>query len=366
MLRRLVPAALLLTLVAAGPAACGGSGGDDPNEVLKDTFSGDKEVRSGRLSLGLRLQARGAPQLQGPVNLRLSGPFQTQGDKKLPKFALTFSLNGAGQSFSAAAITTGDKGYVRAQQRTFELPAELFQTFKRSYEQSQGRRPANQTTLQSLGIDPINWLEDPEEEGTEEVGGADTVHISSKVNVRAFLDDIDQILQKAPAAATGGRVPRRLTPEQRRQAEEAIEDATFDVWTGEDDKILRKLEVKLRFVVPEDRRREANGLESGDVALTVELGEVNEDQTIEAPANARPLEDIEDLGIFGGAGGSGSSGSDDSGQGEDGGAGGGTTGGTTGAPSGEGGEQLDEYARCLDRAGQDIAEAQKCADVLEP
>jgi len=68
--------ALLATL---GIAACGGGGDDSAGSILKDTFSGSKSVKSGDLDVVINFSGRGGQAAsQGPVGLKLSGPFQTQ------------------------------------------------------------------------------------------------------------------------------------------------------------------------------------------------------------------------------------------------------------------------------------------------
>src|SRR3954447_24062492 len=99
-------ALVLAVLGLAVVAGCGGGGesasSDMPvDQLLKQTFSGDKQVKSGVLDLSLRLDAQGSSQLNGPVSLRLTGPFESQGKGKLPKFDLDAAVEGAGQNLSA-------------------------------------------------------------------------------------------------------------------------------------------------------------------------------------------------------------------------------------------------------------------------
>ena len=93
-LRPVVLLSLLLAL-AFGAAACGGGSDDeassstDVNELLKQTFTGSKDVKSGNLDLSLKIEAQGGDsQVQGPVSISLDGPFQSQDEGKLPKFKL--------------------------------------------------------------------------------------------------------------------------------------------------------------------------------------------------------------------------------------------------------------------------------------
>ena len=64
----------------------------------------------------MKIEATGGEdQLDGPVSIRLAGPFQAQEGGKLPKFELEAAFEGAGQSIKAGATSTGEKGYLSFQ-----------------------------------------------------------------------------------------------------------------------------------------------------------------------------------------------------------------------------------------------------------
>ena len=75
-----------LLLCAFGVAACGGEDEVDVNEVLRQTFGEDKDVKSGRIDVSARLDAKGSESLKGPVIVRLAGPFESTGADQLPRF----------------------------------------------------------------------------------------------------------------------------------------------------------------------------------------------------------------------------------------------------------------------------------------
>src|SRR3954451_12706949 len=121
-MRPLFLLAALLGAVAA-LAACGKSVSDDSggekvssdtdvNQLLDQTFKGDKKVDSGKVALALKMNIQGSGQVSGPITVDLSGPFQSQGKGKLPKLKLDMAFSGAGQNLKAGVESTGDKGYV--------------------------------------------------------------------------------------------------------------------------------------------------------------------------------------------------------------------------------------------------------------
>jgi uncharacterized membrane protein YgcG len=359
---------ILLALVcAAGLAACGGDGGDaDPRAVLRETFGSGKEVRSARVDLALQLDTEGIASVSGPLALRLSGPFASTDPKKLPRFDLTARVEASGQSLEVGAISTGEKGYLTVQGQAYELSDDLYKALADGFaRQAQCADERDGVSLRALGIDPERWLTSPRNAGTDKVGGADTIHVTAGVDVPRFLEDVNRILGRADArrgadpcdeegdeASRRGAGRRQLSKAEREAIAQGVKDASVDVWTGEDDRMLRRLRLAIAFEVPEGERAALNGLERGEITFDLTLGALNEDQDIEAPEDARPLSDLERAlsgvgGALGGGSGSGGSGS----------------GGSGGAGSGSGGTS-SRYLQCLEDAGRDVKKLQACADLV--
>ena len=93
--------------------------------------------------------------------------------------------------------------------------------------------------------------------------------------------------RRCPAPSSQGFDPTQLERDARR----AITEATIDVYSGVDDHLLRKLDANLTIdpsaIAPE---RTAIPVENIDVTFGLELGGVNEEQTIEAPSDAQPID----------------------------------------------------------------------------
>jgi len=347
---RAIVALLALGLVAVLLAACG-SGGDssggsgDAQTLLRQTFTGTHDIRSGKANVQLRVDVSGSSSIRGPIQIAIAGPFESVGTDALPKFDLALDANAQGQGFRAGLTSTSDRLFVNFGGTSYEVPAQLLDQLKARFRAAQKKGSSQQRmSLQSLGLDPLAWLQDPTVEGTETIGGVETDHISAKLNVSALLDDVDKLLAivSAQRLPTGQQVPSSIPQSDRKQIEDAVKSATVDVWSGQDDHTLRRLNLALNVDVPRSSTSVA-------LALSVELSDINKPQTIKAPANSRPLNELlgQLQGFLGGAlGGAGS------------------LGGGSGSSGGASSQQLQAYSDCLQRAGSDVTEAQKCADLL--
>lgn len=331
--------ALLFCAFAPGLAGCGSSD-ESVDSLLKQTFASDKSVKSGRLNAQLDANVQGVQGLDGPVRLRLSGPFQSGGGKEMPHFDFTLGLTAGGQTFSAGGVSTGDKGFVKFQGQTYAVSDQLFKQFKDGYlaaaKQSKQKKDAS-PSLGALGINPRAWLRDPRKVGEENVAGTDTIHITAAIDVPSLLDDVNRLLGRASSASQNKQVPTKLTDAQRKQITDAVRSAEVDVFTGKDDKLLRRLDVQVAL-------KPSGTVKGGTLRFQLQLDALNKDQEVVAPKNTKPLEEL--LGAAtGSTGPSGSSG--------------GATPTPTPAPSGG-----DEYSQCLQKAGSDVTAVQKCGELL--
>ena len=347
----------LLATLALGVAACGGDGGGgdeasedtDVDTLLSDTFSGkDKKIESGVLALKLNIDAKGAEGVNGPITLSVGGPFQSQGAKKLPKFDIDFAFEGAGQSIKAGLTSTGTKGFVNFQGNEYVVSDQVFQQFKAGYEQAQSQTKKNENqSLSSLGLDPRQWLTNPKNAGEAKVGDDDTIKITGGVDVNKLLDDVNKALQKTRELGVQGteQLPSQLTDAQKKQVADSVKDPKVEIYTGKEDKILRRMVISVSLV---DAQNETG---SADIKLDLSISDLNEDQEISEPSGAKPFDQLLSqlgglgLGGLGGAGGGGSSGGSSSG-------------------SGSNNANLEKYSQCISDAGSDVDKARKCADLL--
>ena len=358
--RALILIALALVLALAlgiAASACGGGGddgGEDPQQVLQDTFNNEQSIDSGSFDLNLKVTAEGDQ--GGSFEGSLEGPFQSQ-EAKFPQFDLNaeIKLDTSSQDFSGSAglTSTGAGAFVSFQDTDYEVPQELFDQFSTTYQQlqQQSQSQGDQgNLLQSLGIDPTNWLTDLSNEGTEDVEGTETVHISGQADVPKLVEDIKKIAQNAP------NLGQRVTPQQLGQLDQLtaiIKSAEFDIFSGASDNLLRKIDANLELTPPAGT---AGAPDSVTLEVSLTISDVNEPQTISAPSGAQPLANLlQQFGIdpsqLGGAlrGGLGAGGALPK------------SGGSQAAPSG-GASQA--YLQCLQQA-QGEAAVTECAQLLQ-
>lgn len=296
--------ALATAFAACGGDDGGGGGSDaDPQEVLDKTFSSESEIESADLDASFDITIEGED--GGELSATLSGPIDGTGEG-VPKFDLTATATGegGGQSinFEGGVTSTGDAGFVSYDGTDYELDAQTFGFVEQIFQTAQ-----TQQTEQASGLPQVKtFLEDLTNEGTEDVEGVETVHVSGAVDIPKLVETLRPFAEQADELGGLGATSQIPSPAELDQLTELVESATFDVYSGVDDDLLR------RFALAFDLQ-EPGGSGTATIALDITLGAVNEPQDVEAPSDAQPLSDLlselgVDLGALGGLGGLGGTG----------------------------------------------------------
>jgi hypothetical protein len=367
--KRIALGAVVAALAAVVLSACGSSSTQAPDAttLLKQTFSGSHPVHSGNLTFTITVTPSGSNSLSGPIVLSFGGPFQSRGTGKLPESDFKISVSALGRSGSLGILSTGSAGYVTLDGTSYQLPAATFQRFESGFGQiaAPTGSSTNQSTLSKLGINPLEWTVDPTVVGTENIGGADTTHVHAGINVNAFLADLNTLLSKAGSLGVSGasKIPTSISPATRQKIASEVKTPSFDVWTGNSDKTVRKLAINMTLPVSGKVSTELGGLNSAAIGLTLQYGQLNQPQTITAPTNVRPysefqaktkqlLQEIEGAVSTGGASATGGASV----------AGGGTA--TTGSSGSSASKAATAYSKCIQAAAGDATKMQKCASLL--
>ena len=250
--------------------ACGGS--DDEGGVVlartstscsTQTFTGDKQMDSGKS----RWPSRWRPRARAPSSCRARSSVTLDGPVRRVRQGVDAEVRARGRLRGRGPEPPGGRDVDRRQglrllpghglrRRRPGLPA-VQDAVRAGPRAGRGRQDQGQS-LATLGIDPRKWLTDPQNAGEAKVGDTDTIKITGGIDVAKLLDDVNTALAAASAlgAAQGQQIPEKLTDDAEAAGRSsAIKDPKIEIYTGKDDKILRRLVLSLGL----DGRRLARG-----------------------------------------------------------------------------------------------------------
>lgn len=283
-----------LIALAAVLTACGSGGGsDDPQTVVDEaTLQG---IESGKIDLDVGLDAKGKD--GGKLDVSLSGPFQSEEEAELPELDLSFAANGTmnGEVIDREGGFTllGNEAYVGYEGVEYEVDPTTFNYVKSmTRQQGGGQGQAGEIAAcqeAASGLELNDFVENPKDEGSADVGGTETTKVSGDLNASGALAGFSQLIED-PACAeqlkSGGPLPSAAELEDAKgTVGESVKAAHVDLYIG-DDHIVRRIAATATIEPPKDSKASA---ERVDLDLDLTLTEVNEDQSIAAPANAKPL-----------------------------------------------------------------------------
>jgi hypothetical protein len=300
-LRRLAATLLPALLATALLAGCGEDDKKSVTDLLDKAFK--SPIGSADVKLDIEIELDGVEELQDPIELTLTGPYDSSGKAEIPSVDWDITVRAQNQSFNAGLTSTGDRAFIGFQGTDYEVDPAAVARLNRQVAASRKREGGRD--LSDFGVTARDWVIEPEEEGDEEVAGADTTHVSGKLDVGRALEDLNTVVEEAAklGGSVGQQTPPRLTDEQKEQVEEVVQDPTFDAYVGKDDGKLHRLSADVEFEVPGDSQERVGGLEGGRISFSIEFANIGDAQRIEAPEDARPIAELTQQlqGLLGGA-----------------------------------------------------------------
>ena len=346
-------------LAALAVAACGG--GTSASQLLRDTFSGSHKMTSGAVNIDLTVTPSGSSTLTAPITLSFSGPFQDFGKGRAPNSDFTLSLSAVDKSLLSVGMESLDgKGYIHLGGSSYPLPASEYQQLESRLAQTGSGSLSTSGILGKLGINPLRWLIDPTVAGSGTVGGTSTTQIRAGVDMSALLADLGTFLGKASSLGVpdASKISTSISPATKAKILAEVRSPSVEIWTGTADRTLRKLALSLTIPVTGALSSELGGLKSAVLSLDILYQNLNQAQSITAPADVKPYSQFESqVQALVAAIRSAVSGS---------------LAGAATAPAGAGaataapasGGVPSAYSQCITAAGNDFKQMYKCAPLL--
>ena len=232
-------------------AGCGG-GDADPAEILSQTTENLGKIKSAE-SMHLKLSVD--PTEGDPFEFELEGPVALCQQRALPLLDVEYTKIANGQEETVRILANGTQGFVVLDGTAYQMSEEQAADLSSACQDLE----SGDGGLASLSVG--DWVRDPEASSGDDV---DTV--TGKLNVVAAVNDLVAI-----ARAFGDSTLARLDRDDAQRIADATETSSFELETGHDDHLLRRLA--------------ATG---GTFTFELELEDPNGQVEIQSPESARP------------------------------------------------------------------------------
>lgn len=287
---------IVLIAFAAALTACGSSGGsDDPQSVVDEaTLQG---VDSGKIDLAVKADVQGKK--GGDLNISLSGPFQSEEEAETPDLDLAFSVNGTVDNEKidrdGGFTLIGNKAFIGYEETEYEVDPTTFNFVKSLVKQQGGKGNSGDVSAcqEAAGdFELKNFVENLKDEGSAEVGGTETTKISADLNGSGVVEAFSELVEDPACSAqlkSAGPLPSTAELEDAKGTiKDSLKSAHVELYVG-DDHIVRRVTAKATIEPPEDSKASAKRV---DLDIDLTLTGVNEEQTISAPDQTKPLSDL--------------------------------------------------------------------------
>jgi hypothetical protein len=272
---------LVLLVLLPALAGCSLGGGGDAEEVLGETAGNLAEIRSGTLDLRLIV----APRDGDEFGFEVHGPFAlADREGALPVLDVDYTQIVDGRRGTISLVSTGEEAFAVVDGQAYELDEAQTAELRAASGALGGERGGG--GLEELPID--DWVVDPKVEDGGEVGGAQTDLVSGDLDLVAATNGLIEL-----ARGFGRALPRIEGPNADLLRDSARE-TNFSVWTGEDDRLLRRLllEAELGLEVPEALRAALGDLVGATITFELGVTDPNADVSVEAPEDPRPSSEL--------------------------------------------------------------------------
>jgi hypothetical protein len=258
-------------------------------DALQAIVTPGSRIVTARFDLELDLRETGGGR-ENDVT-QLSGSFECGCKEDVPKFDITVKnhdengFGDAGKDTTLRMVSTGDEGFVGNGDTMHRIDPQSLENVAKL------RTAVAAGPLAGVpDFDLSRWVTGAKVVGTEELDGVEATHVRGKVSPRKLGTDIVRLL-RSDAESSQVEIP----PNAVRTAERIVKRAQLDAWVGSD-RVVRRLEVRLRLDDIPRSMLEPNDSPRGTFRLSFELSEVNKEQQLDPPADVSSASPAKGMG----------------------------------------------------------------------
>jgi len=240
---------------------------------MSETADNLGKIRSGDLTLRLVVSPREGT--KGRIGFELHGPFALRRGS-LPIAHVAYTQIAGAREATATFISTGTKAYAEVNGKVYELPASATASIRQA-----AAGPAGKGAFGQLDIS--SWVED-----SSVSSDGDQEHVSAKLDVVDAANGLLQLLRGL------GRAAPTIDGDEADRLRDAVDSSSFDVWTGSQDHLLRRLLLKanLGLDTPESLRRVLGDVVGAKVDFELSVARPNQPVTVTPPSNPLPSSEL--------------------------------------------------------------------------
>jgi hypothetical protein len=264
---------VVFCLVALLAAGCGQPSAQD---VLAKTASGTSAVKSASFDFRMTMSAKSGP----PVGFELAGPFAAHAGGGLPVTRIAYTQLAGSKSLRVDLVSTGQDAFIGVQGKYYRMPEAQLASLRAT-------NGGASSGFGNLRID--RWAQSPRLSDGGTVDGVRVDHLSGAVDVLAFFNDVFRVTQSFGVGGPGSLPP--ISGTSATQLRRAVRSATFQLDSGKDDHILRRLQVRIELAannVSANVSQALGQLSGSHFDLDFNVSRPNQPVHVQAPANPLP------------------------------------------------------------------------------
>lgn len=268
------------TFALAALLALAGCGGSDAADALDETTSKLGDIESGRLTLKVSVEPDAG---DAALGFELEGPFELANPGQLPRADMRYTQVAGLNRGEVGFVSSGSAAWVEVDGQAYELSPDQIERLKAG--EGEGGGPLAELEVSS-------WTRDAELAPGAAAGGGATERVTGRVDVAAAINDLLAVLEEAGASDEVEGLDQ-LADGDVAQVNDAVRSTSLELTTGKQDRLLRRLRLRIDFALrPRQLPSGLGRLSGAKVTLDLRIGGPNDPIEIEEPQDALPYEQL--------------------------------------------------------------------------